>query len=101
MAGMVFGKEPFFKGSDNYDQLEQITRVLGTEELFAYLNKYNIPLEVTLEKVLGDHRAVKLASLVTPANAHLATPDALDILGKMMQYDHVSTSLFRTCGQQP
>jgi casein kinase II subunit alpha len=31
MAGMVFGKEPFFKGSDNYDQLEQITRVLGTE----------------------------------------------------------------------
>lgn len=89
MAGMIFGKEPFFKGSDNYDQLEQITRVLGTEELFAYLNKYNIPLEITLEKVLGDHRAVKLTSLVTQANSHLATPDAIDILSKMMQYDHV------------
>jgi hypothetical protein len=101
MAGMIFGKEPFFKGSDNYDQLEQITRVLGTEELFAYLNKYNIPLEVTLEKVLGDHRALKLASLVTQANAHLTTPDALDILTKMMQYDHVVFSLLRTCGQLP
>ena len=48
MAGMVFKKEPFFKGSDNYDQLEQITKTLGTEELFAYLNKYNIQLEVAL-----------------------------------------------------
>lgn len=89
MAGMIFGKEPFFKGNDNYDQLEQITRVLGTEELYNYLNKYNIPLEITLEKVLGDHKAVKLASLVNPNNCHLATPDALDILSKMMQYDHV------------
>ena len=48
MAGMIFRKEPFFKGSDNYDQLEQITKTLGTEELFAYLNKYNIQLEVAL-----------------------------------------------------
>ena len=31
MAGMIFGKEPFFKGADNYDQLDQIARVLGTE----------------------------------------------------------------------
>jgi casein kinase II subunit alpha len=44
MAGMIFNKEPFFKGSDNYDQLEQITKVLGTEELYVYLNKYNIKL---------------------------------------------------------
>ena len=48
MAGMIFRKEPFFKGSDNYDQLEQITKTLGTQELFAYLNKYNIQLEVAL-----------------------------------------------------
>ena len=48
MAGMIFGKEPFFKGSDNYDQLEQITKVLGTEELYSYINKYNIQLEVAL-----------------------------------------------------
>lgn len=31
MAGMIFGKEPFFKGADNYDQLDKIARVLGTE----------------------------------------------------------------------
>jgi hypothetical protein len=39
--------------------------------------------------VLGSHRSVKLGSYINNTNAHLATPDALDILGKMMQYDHV------------
>ena len=89
MAGMIFNKEPFFKGADNYDQLEQITRVLGTEELFQYLNKYNIKLDAALERMLGDHRSLKLSAFVNEHNQPLATPDALDILGKMMQYDHV------------
>lgn len=31
-------------GKDNYDQLEQITKVLGTEELYIYLKKYDICL---------------------------------------------------------
>jgi casein kinase II subunit alpha len=86
----IFNREPFFKGADNYDQLEQITKVLGTEELYTYLNKYNIGLEVALERVLGQHRAVKLSTFVNENNKHLATPDALDLLGKMMQYDHDS-----------
>jgi hypothetical protein len=47
-------------------------------------------MEVALERVLGDHKSQKLAAFVTEANRHLATPDALDILSKMMQYDHVS-----------
>ena len=60
------------------------------------MNKYNIQLEVALERVLGSHRAVKLASYINNTNSHLATPDALDILGKMMQYDHVHPYLCRT-----
>ena len=39
--------------------------------------------------MLGSHRSVKLGSYINNTNAHLATPDAVDILGKMMQYDHV------------
>ena len=41
VAGMVFRREPFFHGHDNYDQLVKIARVLGTDELFAYLQKYD------------------------------------------------------------
>lgn len=31
----IFRKEPFFHGHDNSDQLVKITKVLGTDELFA------------------------------------------------------------------
>ena len=48
MAGMIFRIETFFKGSDNFDQLFRIIKVLGQESLFKYLNKYglDLPIEV-------------------------------------------------------
>ena len=42
LASMIFRKEPFFHGHDNYDQLVRIAKVLGTEELFEYLDKYQV-----------------------------------------------------------
>ena len=38
-AGLIFRKEPFFHGHDNTDQLVKIVRVLGTDELEAYLSE--------------------------------------------------------------
>jgi casein kinase II subunit alpha len=52
-ASMIFRKEPFFHGQDNYDQLVKIARVLGTDELFKYLEKYNIKLDKQFDKILG------------------------------------------------
>lgn len=81
--------EPFFKGCDNHDQLNQITKILGTEELYEYVNKYKIPLEIQLERILGSYKSVKLSSLVNSKNKHLASPEAINLLEKMMVYDHV------------
>lgn len=39
LASMIFRKEPFFHGHDNYDQLVRIAKVLGTEDLYDYLDK--------------------------------------------------------------
>ena len=39
LASMIFRKEPFFHGHDNYDQLVRIAKVLGTEELYEALRK--------------------------------------------------------------
>jgi serine/threonine protein kinase len=39
-AAMIFRKDPFFCGHDNYDQLVKIARVLGTQDLAAYLAKW-------------------------------------------------------------
>ncbi|KAJ6916430.1 hypothetical protein NC652_018972 [Populus alba x Populus x berolinensis] len=52
-AGMIFRKEPFFYGHDNYDQLVKIAKVLGTDELNAYLNKYRIELDLHLAALVG------------------------------------------------
>lgn len=52
-ASMIFRKEPFFHGQDNYDQLVKIAKVLGTDELFAYLRKYDIKLDPQFDRILG------------------------------------------------
>jgi casein kinase II subunit alpha len=43
-AGMIFVRHPFFHGKDNNDQLVRIAKVLGTDDLFAYLDKYKVGL---------------------------------------------------------
>ena len=53
LAGMIFRKEPFFHGHDNYDQLVKIVKVLGTDELFDYLDKYNLELDPHFDGILG------------------------------------------------
>lgn len=49
----IFKKDPFFHGHDNYDQLVKIARVLGTDELYAYLSKYEMKLDSHLDAMLG------------------------------------------------
>ena len=55
-AALIFRKDPFFCGHDNYDQLVKIARVLGTEELYDYLNKYGIELDPQVRDGLGGVR---------------------------------------------
>ncbi|KAG8474697.1 hypothetical protein CXB51_031202 [Gossypium anomalum] len=52
-AGMIFQKEPFFYGHDNNDQLVKIAKVVGTDELNAYLNKYQLELDPQLNALVG------------------------------------------------
>lgn len=87
-AGMIFQKEPFFHGHDNYDQLVKIARVLGTDELFAYLAKYGIELDPQLEALVGRHSRKAWGKFVTSDNQHLVTPEAVDLLDKLLRYDH-------------
>ncbi|KAJ1553251.1 Casein kinase II subunit alpha [Cladochytrium tenue] len=52
-AAMIFRRDPFFPGHDNYDQLVKIAKVLGTDELFSYLDKYNIELDPEFDEILA------------------------------------------------
>merc|ERR1719399_1572879 len=61
LAAMIFRKEPFFYGMDNQDQLVKIAKFLGTDDLYAYLNQ---------------------------DNQHLVTREAVDLIDKLLRYDH-------------
>jgi casein kinase II subunit alpha len=87
-AGMIFRKEPFFNGHDNYDQLVRIAKVLGTQELHAYLNKYRIELDPHLEALVGRHSRKPWSKFVNADNQHLVTPEAIDFLDKLLRNDH-------------
>ncbi|GAB2227408.1 hypothetical protein Droror1_Dr00009228 [Drosera rotundifolia] len=87
-AGMIFRKEPFFYGQDNHDQLVKIAKVLGTDELFAYLSKYRIELDPHLAALVGRHSRKPWTKFMNSDNLHLAVPDAVDFLDKLLKYDH-------------
>lgn len=90
-AGIIFKKEPFFHGRDNNDQLAKIAKVLGTDGLWAYLNKYNLELPSSYDNILD--RDVKLprkpwSTFVRKDNEHMAHAEAIDFLDKLLKYDH-------------
>jgi len=88
LAGIIFQKEPFFMGSDNYDQLAKITQVLGTKGLEEYIAKYGVALDREFEGRLPSCHKVDWSSLVTPNNRHLVNSEAIALLDKMLCYDH-------------
>lgn len=100
-ASMIFRKEPFFHGHDNYDQLVRIAKVLGTKELYEYLERYQIELDPRFNDILGSHTRKRWERFVHQENQHLVTPDALDFLDKLLRYDHRERMTAREAMQHP
>lgn len=88
MAGMIFRKEPFFVGRDNYDQLVKIAKVLGTGDLIKYLDKYDLTLDSHFDGIMGRYAKKSWRRFVTDENRALVSDEAIDLLDKLLQYDH-------------
>jgi casein kinase II subunit alpha len=88
LAGMIFKKEPFFHGHDNYDQLVKIAKVLGTDDLFEYLDKYDLELDPHFDGTLGRHSQKPWSRFTNAENSHLASEEAIDLISKLLRYDH-------------
>lgn len=87
IASIVFRREPFFHGKSNTDQLVQIARVLGTDDLYKYLKKYNLKLGPEYED-LGHYTRRPWTRFITSNNNHLVSEDFLDLIDKILRYDH-------------
>ncbi|KAG9316370.1 kinase-like protein [Chiua virens] len=86
--GQIFRKEHFFRGVDNDDQLLKILRVLGTDAFDAWLRTYGIPFETDLDSLLQVYPKQPWTRYANPDNHHLVTAEALDLLDKLLRYDH-------------
>lgn len=87
-ASMIFRKEPFFHGNSNSDQLVKIAKVLGTDDLFEYLDKYDIELDAQYDDILGRFPKKSWHSFVNAENQRFVSNDAIDFLDKLLRYDH-------------
>jgi casein kinase II subunit alpha len=66
LASIVFRKEPFFHGQDNYDQLVKIAQVLGTDELDVYLDRYGLELSEHFDGIMERWASFLLSCLPEP-----------------------------------
>ncbi|CAG9529690.1 unnamed protein product [Cercopithifilaria johnstoni] len=101
LASMIFRKEPFFHGHDNYDQLVRIAKVLGTEELFEYIDKYQIDLDPRFNDILGRHSKKRWERFVHSENQHLVSAESVDFLDKLLRYDHQERLTAKEAMQHP
>lgn len=108
LASMVFKKEPFFHGRSNTDQLVQIARVLGTDDLHAYLKKYGLVLGKEYED-LGYYERKPWVKFINAKNEALAEEDTIDFIDCLLKYDHqerltakeaMAHRYFATCEQR-
>jgi casein kinase II subunit alpha len=114
LAGLLFHREPFFRGRDNVEQLHKIIVTLGIDDMWAYVSKYNIEVTENLRRELETrydfeqnpslsrrskrvpwseywqvlHSIVphkKGSKVLSPS---LPSVDALDLLDHLLVYDH-------------
>ncbi|GAA5885872.1 hypothetical protein JCM3774_005809 [Rhodotorula dairenensis] len=85
---MIFHRDPLFHGASNEDQLVKIARVLGTDDLWRYLDRYNLDLDAEFEARIGTHPRKPWAKFVTSDNQHLVSNEAIDLIDRLLQYEH-------------
>jgi len=86
-GGIIFCKNPLFKGRDNYDQLVKIAMVMGTAKLEAYLAKYKLKLDRRFSDTMGQQPQASWKSFVTSDNERFCTDLSLDWLDRLLRYD--------------
>lgn len=87
-ASMIFRKEPFFHGNSNADQLVKIAKVLGTADLVAYLETYEITLDPQYDGILEDYPKKKWTDFVHDDNRRFVSTEAINFLEGLLVYDH-------------
>mmetsp|Transcript_23480 Transcript_23480/g.44452 ORF Transcript_23480/g.44452 Transcript_23480/m.44452 type:complete len:692 (+) Transcript_23480:206-2281(+) len=111
LAGLLFRREPFFRGKDNEDQLGKIVSVLGTRDFLPYYRKCNVRLSSKARAAIGKYCAASSPSTSTSSSddeleakrdigqrrpwlsflspsCPIPSHESLDLLDRLLVYDH-------------
>ena len=99
LASLLCFREPFFRGKDNLDQLGKIIMQLGTTDLLSYILKYQIQVDPDVQKLIQSYHAtgqylnrkpwiLDTSSSVKGNSRRTPDPKGLDLLDKLLVYDH-------------
>lgn len=81
LAGMIFAKEPFFQGTSNDDQLIKIAKVIGSEHVLQYVEKFpHIELSQYFQDNLLNFKPKPWEKYVNSSNKDLVSDEAFDLL---------------------
>lgn len=83
---MIFRSREYLLHSSKKFQLREIAKVFGSNEMFEYAKQYN--LNWTMTGITENYPKVDFRSLRNPVNKHHASKDAVDLLEKLLMYDH-------------
>ena len=89
MGGLIFLREPLFRGADNQDQLLKIVQVLGTDGLYEYVDKYGLELDAWYVNKLRPTPKRPWSKFVNSDNRHFYSDEAIDLLDSLLYYDPV------------
>ncbi|XP_039007968.1 casein kinase II subunit alpha-2-like [Hibiscus syriacus] len=82
-----WGLAEFYHPGKEYN-VRVASRVLGTDELHSYLNKYHLELDPQVDALVGRHSRKPSSKFINADNQHLVSPEAIDFLDKLLRYDH-------------
>ena len=74
---------------------------MGTDDLFAYVEKYNVTLDSHYDDILGQHPKKKWDKFMNHSNEPLVSEEALDLLDSMLRYDHAERITPKESMDQP
>lgn len=87
-ASAVFRRRRLFEGDTFTEVLQDITSILGSDKLFEYIANYGIRMSSIKMTECANYPVQPWDSLITAENSDVATPEALDLVEKLIMFDH-------------
>lgn len=87
-AAFIFQIKYLFLGRDNREQLAKIIGVLGYKDFIKYVKKYAIDISNLDVYYLKNKNKIPYTYFINEENKHLCCNEAMDLLRKMLIYDH-------------